>query len=272
MVMAPQIHATALVAPGAEIAADVRIGPYCVVDGRVRIGKGSVLHAFVRLCDFVEVGEGCELCEHVTLGREPQDFGFRHEESWVRIGSGVVLRENVTVHRATGEGNATRVGDGAYLMEGVHVGHNVQVGPGVVMASKAGIAGYVEIGEKTVVGGMVGIHQFVKVGRYCMLGGASKIVRDVPPFALVDGRPARMFGINKVGLRRHGFGGEARRHVLSLYQSLYQSGLPLRQALEKIKASLTPEDALGREIVAFAEGARRGLVPWGRRHDGGDHD
>ena len=271
--MAPQIHATALVAPGAEIADDVRIGPYCVVDGRVRIGGGTVLHAFVSLCDFVEVGEGCELCEHVTLGRDPQDFGFRHEESWVRIGSGVVLRENVTVHRATGEGNATRVGDGAYLMEGVHVGHNVQVGPGVVMASKAGLAGYVEIGEKTVVGGMVGIHQFVKVGRFCMLGGASKIVRDVPPFALVDGRPARFFGINKVGLRRNGFDGDARRHVVRIYRALYRSGLPLRQALDQVRQNLTPDDVLGREIVAFAEASHRGLVPWARSGGAGaEHD
>lgn len=271
--MATRIHPTALVAPEAEIADDVCIGPYCVVDGRVRIGRGSTLRAFVRLCDFVEIGEGCELCEHVTLGREPQDFGFKHEETWVLIGPRVVLRENVTVHRATGEGNATRIGEGAYLMEGVHVGHNVQVGSGVVMASKAGLAGYVEIGEKTVVGGMVGIHQFVKVGRFCMLGGASKIVKDVPPFALVDGRPARLFGINKVGLRRNGFDGDARRHVLRLYRALYRSGLPFREALDQMERTMAPEDALGREIVAFARGSHRGLVSWARGNGvGSEHD
>ena len=193
------VHPTAIVSPKAQIEEGVQIGPYCIVGDRVHIRKGTVLEAFVRICDYVEVGENCRFFEHVTLGREPQDFDFKGEESWVILEKDVVLRENVTIHRASGEGKATRVGEGCYIMEGCHLGHNVELGPRVVMANKAGLSGYVHVGEKTVIGGMAGVHQFVHIGRNCMVGGLSKIVKDVPPFLLVDGHPARVYGLNKVG-------------------------------------------------------------------------
>jgi UDP-N-acetylglucosamine acyltransferase len=267
--MSVSVHPTAIVSTEAELGENVSVGPYCIVDGQVRIGSGTVLNAFVRIRNFVEIGEACHLEEHVTLGGEPQDFGFKGEETWVRIGSGVVFRENVTVHRATGEGNSTIIGDRAYLMEGSHVGHNARVGNDVVLANKVGLAGYVTVGDRAVLGGMAGVHQFVHIGRFCMIGGLSKIVKDVPPFTMADGRPARLFGLNKVGLRRNGFDAAARGHLLSLYKELYQSGLPFRKACALL-AEKAAEDSFVEEIAAFVAASKRGLTSWtsSGRHSG----
>lgn len=261
--MSVEIHPTAIVSPKARISDGVRVGPYCLVEDFVEIGENTVLKSFVSIKSFVKIGEACTFFENVTLGGEPQDFGFKGEETWVRIGNGVTLRENVTIHRATGEGKETVIGDRCYLMEGSHVGHNVSVGNDVILANKVGLAGHVHIGEKTVLGGMAGVHQFVRIGPFCMIGGLSKIVKDVPPYVMADGRPARLFGLNKVGLRRNGFDADARKSIKSFYKALYHAGLPLREAVAVLEARLvdTPEPVLG-AILDFARESHRGLTPW----------
>lgn len=266
--MTTRIHPTALVDPKAELGEGVCIGPYCVVDAKVRLGAGTVLESFVRVADYVEVGENCRLFDHVVLGRPPQDFGFREEETWVRIGNGVTCRENVTIHRASGEGHETRVGEGCYLMEGCHLGHNVVLGDHCVLANKVGLAGYAQVGDRVTFGGMAGVHQFVHIGRSCMVGGLSKIVKDVPPFCMVDGRPGRIFGLNRVGLRRQGFDGAARKRIGELYETLRTGSLPLRAAVEAL-ASRNPQDPYAQELLAFSRICARGWTPWAERRHGG---
>ena len=265
--MTTRIHPTALVDPKAELGEGVCIGPYCVVDAQVRRGAGTVLESFVRVADYVEVGENCRLFDHVVLGRPPQDFGFREEETWVRIGNGVTCRENVTIHRASGEGHETRVGEGCYLMEGCHLGHNVVLGDHCVLANKVGLAGYAQVGDRVTFGGMAGVHQFVHIGRACMVGGLSKIIKDVPPFCMVDGRPGRIHGLNKVGLRRQGFDAAARRHLQDLFESLRTGSLPLRQGLADL-ATRNPEDPYARELLDFSRQCTRGWTPWAERRRG----
>ncbi len=255
------VHPSAVVSSKAEIGENVFIGPYCIVGDKVRIGEDTILEAFVRICDYVQVGEKCRFFENVTLGREPQDFDFKGEESWVILGNQVVLRENVTIHRASGEGKVTRVGNGCYLMEGCHLGHNVELGNSVTMANKAGLSGYVHVGDKTVIGGMAGVHQFVHIGRNCMVGGLSKIVKDVPPFLLVDGHPARVYGLNKVGLRRNGFNAAARADLGRIYQQIYRGDLPLREAVAFLRQERQDDQA--KEILDFIDaGSGRGITPW----------
>ena len=263
--MSVEIHPTAIVSKKAVLSDGVRIGPYCLVDESVEIGANTVLKSFVSIKRFVRVGENCTLFENVTLGGEPQDFGFKGEETWVRIGNGVTLRENVTIHRATGEGKETVIGANCYLMEGSHVGHNVFVSNDVILANKVGLAGHVHVGEKTVLGGMAGVHQFVRIGPFCMIGGLSKIVKDVPPYTMADGRPARLFGLNRVGLRRNGFDAAARQSIKAFYHSIYHSGLPLREALTLLESrnSEDPNPVL-RSILEFAKNSHRGLTPWPR--------
>ncbi|MGC9372442.1 MAG: acyl-ACP--UDP-N-acetylglucosamine O-acyltransferase [Thermovirgaceae bacterium] len=259
--MSPRIHPTAVVSRKAQIADDVSIGPCCVIDDDVVVEEGSTTEAFVRIRDHVRVGKNCHLFEHVVLGGVPQDFDFKGETSWVFIEDGVVLRENVTVHRATGEHNRTVVGENAYLMEGSHVGHNVSVGRNCVLANKVGLAGYCSVGEGTVLGGLSGVHQFVRVGRYCMIGGLSKVVRDVPPFTLVDGHPAEIRNINVVGLRRRGFPQDERTLIKRVYRFLFRRDMSFTESLEGLESAFG-DLALVREIREFVESGKRGVTPW----------
>ena len=271
------VHPTALVSSEAELEEDVFIGPYCIVADRVRIGRGSRLHSFVTLLDFVEIGMECSLHQHAVLGGEPQDHAFSGEESWVRVGSRVIIRENVTIHRSTGEGTSTVVGDGSFLMEGVHVGHNVMVGKNVTLANKAGLAGFSSVGDGAVLGGMAGIHQFVRVGKLCMIGGLSKIVKDIPPFLLADGHPAHIYGLNTVGMRRAGFDGAMRSEVRKLYRELFHSGLPFRRSVERLSGAGADSTGPVRDVLDFCSRSRRGVALWTspgvgeRSENGNDH-
>ena len=250
----------------AELADDVMVGPFCIVRDCVKIGAGTVLSSFVTVLDYVEIGANCRIAQHVVLGGEPQDLSFRGEESWVRIGDSVILRENVTIHRATGSCESTLVGDGAFLMEGVHIGHNAVVGSRVTMANKSALSGFSSVGDDAVIGGMAGLHQFVRVGALCMIGGLSKVVKDVPPYLMADGRPAIIYGLNRVGMRRAGMDSSSRAMVQSMYDELFRGGLPLRAALERLESSERGETPEGREILSFCSPSKRGVAMWTKGH------
>ena len=258
------VHPTAIVADGAVLRDGVEVGPYCVISGNVTIGEATKLAAFVRVRDYVEIGRNCTVAENAVLGGEPQDHDFKGEETWVRIGDGVIIRESVTIHRSTGAGTFTSVGDGCFLMEGVHVAHNVTIGRNVTVANKAGFAGHSSVGDGAVIGGMAGVHQFTRVGKLCMIGGLSKIVKDIPPFLMVDGHPAEIEALNVVGLKRSGYDREQRRSIKDAYHRLYRSGLPFRKAVESLQAGVA--DAAVRDILDFVRESRRGVALW---HSGG---
>jgi len=255
------IHPTAIVSSKAKLDEGVTIGPYSIIEDEVFIGKNTVIGAYVRIFDFVQIGQDCRIYENTVIGGEPQDHSFRGERTKVVVGDRTIIREGVTIHRATGEGQSTVIGDDVFLMEGVHVGHNVRIGNHVIVANKSGLAGYCEVEDYANLGGMVGIHQFVKIGRLCMIGGLSKVVKDIPPFVLADGRPARIYGINKVGLQRAGFDLTLREHIKRIYRQLYHNGLPLRQAVEMMRRQGLG-DPIVTEIASFFDRSRRGLVPW----------
>lgn len=258
------IHPTAVVSPGAEIGEGVWVGPYAVIDGKAKIGDGTRVEAFVHIHDFVEIGRNCHIFEYTAVGGIPQDHGFRGEVTFVRVGNDVILRENITVNRATGEGDATVVGDGTMIMEGCHLAHNVRIGRNCTFTNKVGFAGHCEIGDCVVVGGMTGFHQFVKVGSYAMVGGLAKIIKDVPPYSLVDGHPARVYGLNTIGLRRNGFSQDERTHIKNVYRLLYNGKLTLAETLAAIEQRW-PGDACAETVVSFARSLKRGLTPWAKR-------
>ena len=271
------VHPTAVVSPRAELGEGVSVGPYCVIGDHVRIGAGTVLSSSVTLLDFVEIGRECRIFQNSVIGGEPQDHGFKGEESWVRVGDRVLIRENVTINRPSGEGALTSVGDGCFLMEGVHIAHNVTVGKNVTMANKAGLAGFVSVGDGAVLGGMSGIHQFVRVGKLCMIGGLSKIVKDIPPFLMADGHPAVIFGLNKVGMRRAGYDSSARTRIRAIYEELFRGGLPFRQALQRLESSGADLSGYAGEILSFCRETRRGVALWTRGspregREGGNED
>lgn len=255
-----QIHPTAIVAKEAEIGDNVVIGPYCIVDGKTKIGAGTHLKSFAKVCDYTELGTNCVIHEHAVIGGEPQDLSYKGEETWVRVGNGVVCREFVTINRAVGEGGETVVGDGCFIMEGVHFAHNVRVGRECTVANKSGLSGHVVVGDYVVIGGMTGFHQFTHIGSYCMVGGLSRVTQDVPPFCLAAGVPLRVYDINRVGLRRRGFETKTRGKIREMYKIIYNSGLTNKEAMKTL-AERYPDDKEARMIMDFAASATRGFTP-----------
>ncbi|MDR1048613.1 MAG: acyl-ACP--UDP-N-acetylglucosamine O-acyltransferase [Synergistaceae bacterium] len=270
--MSVSVHPTAIVAPGAELGEGVVVGPYCIVEDGAVIGAKTVLRAYVFVSGQVSVGTNCRVHEYTALGGEPQDHGFKGEASWVRIGNDNIIRENVTINRATGEGCETLVGDGCFIMDGVHLAHNVHVGSHVTIANKVGLSGHVEVDDHTVLGGMAGVHQFVRIGSYCMIGGIYRVTKDVPPYTLAADEPLRLKGLNSVGLKRAGFSPQTRREILAFYRELYRRDRPfsqsLRAAAEK-RAAYAPEI---QRILDFYEGSKRGITFWDNRRETKEED
>ncbi len=238
-----QIHPLASVDKGAQLADDVQIGPFSVVEKDVVIGAGSVLdsHAVVR--SGTTLGERNYLGQGTVLGGDPQDRKYKGEPTYLKVGNDNVFREYVTVHRATGEGLTTVVGNNCYLMAYCHLGHNVTMHDWVTMANSTGVSGHVTIEEYANIGGMVGIHQFVRVGRVSMVGGYTKITRDVPPFMLIYGADEEVHDINAVGLRRQGITSESRLALHKACKLLYKSQLGLTNAIQTVRREVvcTPE-------------------------------
>ncbi|HTX60097.1 MAG TPA: acyl-ACP--UDP-N-acetylglucosamine O-acyltransferase, partial [Verrucomicrobiae bacterium] len=208
---------------------------------------------------WTEIGEECQIFPFATVGASSQDRKYSGERAYTRIGSRTVLREYVSIQRATGEDQVTAVGDDCLLLAYVHIAHNCIVGNSVTMSNLAQLAGHVEIGDYATIGGQAGIHQFTRIGRYAMVGGASKLTKDAPPFFLVEGNPARAYGLNSVGLRRAGFTAEERNEIKKFYKILYDPKLNVSQAIDAIKAEVT--SAPGHEILAFLEApSERGVL------------
>lgn len=253
------IHPTAIVHPNAKLARGVEIGPYCIVGENVSIGTGSVLHAHVVVNGWTTIGEDVQIYPFATIGAASQDRKYHGERAYTKIGSRSVIREYVSIQRATGEEEVTAIGEDCLLLAYVHIAHNCIVGNGVTMSNLAQLAGHCVIGDNVTIGGMAGLHQFTRVGRYAFVGGMGRLVRDLPPFFLCEGNPAEAYGLNSVGLRRAGFTNEERAEIKKFYKILYGSKRNLSQALEEMKEQVTTDS--GREIIAFLEGeSERGIL------------
>jgi len=235
-----RVHPTAVVDPSAELGSGVEIGPFCLIGPGVVIGDGTHLDSHVVLHQWTRLGANCAIKSAAVLGGAPQDHKYKGERTFLNIGDNNVIREYVTIHRATGEGNCTEIGSDNLLMAYCHIGHNCKIGSGITMANMVGISGHVMVEDRVVFGGMVGVHQFVRIGRLAMVGGMSKVVQDVPPFAMADGHPARVYDLNVVGCRRAGMSASVRSGLKQAYKLLYRSDLNVSQAMEAIEAEVEP--------------------------------
>ncbi len=234
------IHPSAVIDPKAEIGNNVEIGPGVVVGAHVQIGDDCRLDPHVYLLPYTRLGRECHVHAGAVLGGEPQDHKFKGERSFLHIGDRNTIREFVTIHRARGEDERTLLGDDNMVMAYCHIGHNCVIGSNVMMANYTGISGHVEIEDRVMISGHVGVHQFVRIGRLVMIGGCSKVVQDVPPYMIADGRPCKVYGLNVVGLRRNGIPSQVRGALKQAYKYLYRSELNLSQAMESITSELEP--------------------------------
>ena len=273
--MSDAIHPSAVVDPRATLVDTVTVGAFSVIGPEVTLGPGVTIGHHAVLEGRVVVGARAAIGHGAVIGGAPQDLKFpQGTPSGVRIGAGTVIREYVTIHRATTPEGWTEIGADCLLMAMCHVGHDCRIDDGVIVINYAGITGHCVIGARATVGGYAGMVPFTRVGTYAYIGGYSKIAADVPPFVIADGAPATARGINVIGLRRAGMPADQRRRLQDAYRLLYRSGLVPRAAAERIRRELPagePLDTLVDFIVASPRGIcgppRRGAAATGEDGD-----
>jgi UDP-N-acetylglucosamine acyltransferase len=260
LTVSEQIHPTAVISAEAEIAPDVQIGPYAIIEGPVRIDSGSVIESHACLCGPLTMGRDNFVGHGAVLGKSPQHRGYRGESTLLRIGDENVFREHVTVHRGTLQGNGeTWIGSRNLFMIGVHLGHDVRVGNDCTLVNGALVAGHVVLSDNCILSGHSAIQQRVRVGRLAMLGGLGSTTKDIPPFVLQQGYNC-VSGLNTVGLRRAGLSSDSINALRSAYRILYKEGRTLSNALDRIEADLGTIAEVN-EFVAFIRGATVGINP-----------
>jgi UDP-N-acetylglucosamine acyltransferase len=251
------IHPTAIVHPGAQLAADVQVGPGAIIGEHVTLGERTIIGPYVILDGWTTIGQDCRIFTGAALGTECQDLKFKGERSFLHIGDRNVIREYVTMNRATGEDQITRVGNDNLIMAYAHVAHNCIVGNDNVIPNAVQMAGHVTIMDHTNLGGSTVIHQHVRIGSFAMIGGGSRVPKDVPPYIICAGSPLRIVGVNKIGLERRGFNPEQLKVVEKAYRILYRSKLNISQALIKLEEVChEPEVA---PLIEFIRTSERGI-------------
>ena len=260
LTLTDEIHSTAVIDPDAEIAPDVRIGPYAIIEGPVRIGSGCVIESHSCLSGLLTLGRNNFVGHGAVLGKSPQHKGYRNEPTTVVIGNDNVFREHVTIHRGTVQGRGeTRIGNGNLFMVGCHVGHDCHVGNDCTMVNGALIAGHVILDDACILSGHAVVQQRVRIGRLAMVSGLGSTTKDVPPFILQQGYNC-VTGLNSVGLRRSGMSSEAISGIRTAFRILYKEGRTLRVAVDAIYAELGTIPEV-KEFVTFIRDSTNGINP-----------
>jgi UDP-N-acetylglucosamine acyltransferase len=260
------IHPTAVVDAGAELAADVGVGPYAVIGAGVRIGAGTTVGAHAVIEGPTTIGRDNRIFPFAALGAAPQDMKYRGEPTELHIGDRNTIREFCTFNRGTAQDvGITRVGDDNWIMAYVHIAHDVQLGHHTILANNATLAGHVHIGDWVIVGGLTGVHQFTHIGAHAMTGFQSHVAQDVPPFMMATGHPLSVHGFNVEGLRRRGFSRERIAQVKQMHRLLYRDGLTLEQskaAIAALQGSVGDDaaDADVRMLLDFLAASTRGIA------------
>jgi UDP-N-acetylglucosamine acyltransferase len=258
------IHASAIVDPGAELAAGVSIGPYSVIGAGVRIDEGTTVGAHCVIEGPTRIGRDNRIHSHAALGGAPQDMKYRGEPTSLEIGDRNTIREFCTFNRGTVQDvGVTRIGDDNWVMAYVHVAHDCQVGHHTILANNATLAGHVHVGDWVIVGGLSGIHQFCRLGAHAMTGFQSHVSQDVPPFMMVAGHPLAVHGFNVEGLRRRGFSKERIALVKQMHRLLYRDGLTLtqaRSAIDALRGTVEGGDADIALLQDFLAASARGIA------------
>ncbi len=258
------IHPTAIISPKSELGEGVRIDPYTIVEDHAQIGANTVIGPHVQIGKWTTIGEDCQVFFGATIGNPSKDLKYNGERSYVRIGNRNVLREYVSISRSTFEDGETVIGDDNLLMNWVNIAHDCIIGSRTIMANFATLAGHVTIEDDVRLGAYAALHQFVRVGKMAMAGGCSKIVQDIPPFALSAGQPARVRDLNRIGIRTSRINPLAKLSpetftlLKKAFRILFRSGLPLRHAVTKAREDL-PSDTELEYLLQFIESSKRGI-------------
>lgn len=257
------IHPTAQVHPNARLGEGVEIGAFTCIGEGVRIGSHTQISSSCVLEGDTQVGERCRIFMGVVLGTAPQDLKYKNEPTRLVIGDDNIIREYVTMNRGTTASGQTRVGNKNLFMANSHVAHDCVVGDETVIANVGTLAGHVSVERKAVVGGLVGVHQFVRIGQIAIIGGCSKVVQDVPPYAMADGHPARVYGLNSLGVKRVGLSTVSIKQLKQAFKIIFFSHLSMTRALALVESDVPPDPQVT-YLLNFIRNSTRGVCRGGR--------
>jgi len=254
------IHQTAIIDATAKIADGVEIGPYSVIGADVEIQAGTWIGPHVVINGPTKIGKNNKIFQFASVGEEPQDLKFTGEKSSLEIGDNNTIRENVTISRGTADGGGvTRIANDNLLMAYVHVAHDCQIGSHIVFANSASCAGHVEVGDRAILGGFTLVHQFSKIGAHAFTSMGSIINQDVPPYVVVASSYGKAGGINKVGLKRHGYSDEVIRAIVNAYKLTIRSKKPREDAMKEAEKLIEKYPEVKR-MTDFIQQSERGIV------------
>jgi UDP-N-acetylglucosamine acyltransferase len=253
------IHPTAIVSKSAKLGANVKIGPFSIIEDEVEIGDGTEIRSNVVIANGATLGKDNIICNGVVIATEPQDLKYAGEKTFVKIGDRNMIREFVTINRATPATYNTVVGNDCLIMAYAHVAHDCQLGDRIIMANATQLGGHVHVEDWVIFGGVVKVHQFSVVGCHAMIGADVKLAKDVPPYTLIGSNPPKVDNLNAIGLKRRGFTPEVIRSIENFYKVVLHSGLNNSAGLAKYKADneqIIPEV---QHCIEFIEGSQRGI-------------
>ncbi|MEM7027278.1 MAG: acyl-ACP--UDP-N-acetylglucosamine O-acyltransferase [Pseudomonadota bacterium] len=255
------IHTSSIIHPTAEIADDVSIGAFSIIGENVTIESGNIIGAHTVINGPTTIGPDNNILHFCSIGEDPQDKKYQGEaDSILTIGRGNTIREYVSINRGTGDGGGkTIIGDENWIMAYVHIAHDCIIGSHNIFANNATLAGHVLIDDHAILGGFTGVHQFCHVGSYSFSAISSVIVKDVPPYVLVSGNTAKPSGLNREGLKRHGFSSETINMLRKAYRLIYRDGLKLKDALSELTSMSVESDEV-KLLHDFISASQRGIV------------
>jgi UDP-N-acetylglucosamine acyltransferase len=258
-----KIHPTSVVSPGVEIAPDVEIGPYCLIQGKGKIGRGTFIEGHVTLgykAGIIIIGENNHFSPGAVIGGPPQDVSYRDEETSLIVGNNNTFREFSTVNLATSKGDKkTEIGDHCYFMAYTHIGHDCKIGNNVIIANNTHFGGHCEVEDNVVIGGVCAFNQFTRVGRGAFIAGNSAVNKDIPPFARAQGNYAVVRATNKVGLIRKGFSKQEANNVHKAIRIMAMGAGTVEENLERIRQECSPSENID-HFIHFIKSSKRGIA------------
>ena len=249
----------ASIQPDAKISKNVEIGPVVKIDKNVVIGEGTQIMSNVTILEGARIGKNVKIFPGAVISAIPQDLKFVGEETTAEVGDNTTIRECVTINRGTASRGKTVVGSNCLVMAYVHVAHDCIIGNNVILGNATQLAGEVEVDDFAILSGGSLVHQFTRIGAHVMVQGGSRFGKDIPPYITAGREPVTYAGVNSIGLRRRGFTNEQIREIQDIYRILFQSGLNLTQALEKIESEC-PESSEKEQIMKFLKSSQRGII------------
>ena len=254
------IDPRAVIHADAELAEDVKVGPFSVIGAEVQIDSGTEIGPHVVINGPTTIGKDNTIYQFASIGEDPQDKKYADEVTRLEIGDRNVIREFCTMHRGTlQDQGVTSIGNDNLFMAYTHVAHDCVIGNHVIMANGASIAGHVHVGNHAILGGFTLVHQFTQIGEYSFSAMGSAVTQDIPPYVMVGGRPTRPHGINSVGMERNGISPEVIRQIRQAYKILYKNNLRLEDAIEEMEGMAGESNELS-NMVSFLRNVTRGIL------------